>query len=79
MSGSEAKEVNFVRLGRTALYYQTRDGQQSGIWNTATSSWDSLPTDQNAAVHKTIQLARQQVVPDLLSLPLPAITRGGQQ
>ncbi len=70
-----SREVNFIRLGRTALYYQTRDGQESGIWNAGSGQWDSLPDSQNVAVHKAIQLARQQVVPDLLTLPLPAITQ----
>ncbi len=75
LTADGSREVNFVRLGRAALYYQSRDGRESGIWNAGAGQWDNLPASQNAAVHKAIQLARQQVVPDLLTLPLPAITR----
>lgn len=75
INAAGSREVNFIRLGRTALYYQTRDGQESGIWNAGSGQWDNLPDSQNVAVHKAIQLARQQVVPDLLTLPLPAITQ----
>lgn len=78
LAGDDSREVNFIRLGRTALYYQTRDGQESGIWNATTGTWDSLPGSHNSAIHKAIQLAKQQVVPDLLTLPLPVITQETQ-
>ncbi|WP_432468971.1 MULTISPECIES: DUF3450 domain-containing protein [unclassified Agarivorans] len=40
------RQVNFFRLDRTALYYQTLNAQQSALWDPATQQWQILsPTD----------------------------------
>ncbi len=65
------RQVNFLRLGRTALYYQTLGGQESGLWQPALQRWQVLSEEQNLTLRKAIQIAQQQQVPSLLDLPLP--------
>ncbi|WP_250654901.1 DUF3450 domain-containing protein [Alkalimarinus coralli] len=64
------KDVTFLKLGRIALYYQTADGQESGVWDKQNSHWKALSADHRWSIQKGIQLARQQTVPELLDLPL---------
>ena len=35
-------ELDFLRIGRIALMYQSVDGKRSGVWNQDTQSWDCL-------------------------------------
>lgn len=67
------REVNFLRLGRTALYYQSLNGQQSGLWLPAEQQWRLLTGNQNLTLRKALQVAQQQSVPTLLDLPLPPL------
>lgn len=68
--------VDFLRLGRTALYYLTLDRQQVGIWDFENERWHRLPDEFTESVTQAIRMARQQAPPDLVRLPLP--TPGGQ-
>lgn len=65
------RQVNFLRLGRTALYYQTLGGKESGLWQPAEQRWLVLTEEQNLTLRKAIQIAQQQQVPSLIDLPLP--------
>lgn len=67
------RQVNFLRLGRTALYYQTLGGQESGLWQPSQQRWQVLTEEQNLTLRKAIQIAQQQQVPSLIDLPLPAL------
>ncbi|MDI3324531.1 DUF3450 domain-containing protein [Pontibacterium granulatum] len=65
------RQVNFLRLGRTALYFQTLGGQESGMWLPSENSWQALTEEQNLTLRRAIQIAQQQQVPSLINLPLP--------
>ncbi len=67
------REVDFLRLGRTALVYQTRDGNLQGAWNKVTKQWEPLDSTYRSHVTKGLRMARKQLAPDLLMLPI-AIT-----
>lgn len=67
------RQVNFLRLGRTALYYQTHNGLEAGMWSPKEQRWLVLSGDQNLVIGRGIEIARQQRVPELLNLPLPAL------
>ena len=67
------RQVNFLRLGRTALYYQTLGGQESGLWQPTLQRWQVLTEEQSLTLRKAIQIAQQQQVPSLIDLPLPAL------
>lgn len=72
-AAGNTREVTFLRLGRTALYYQTLNGLQSGLWQPEQQRWEELSKAQSLTLQKAIQVARQQAVPTLLSLPLPPL------
>ncbi|RJG47502.1 DUF3450 domain-containing protein [Motilimonas pumila] len=69
-SGQSERQVNFFRLGRSALYYQTLDGQTSALWQPEQQSWLPLSSDYNLELRSAIRIAWQQQVPALLALPL---------
>lgn len=71
VSQGEQRTVDFLRLGRVALYYNTFDGQESGYWDSKTRSWKKLPTLFNKTIHRGLQIARKEIPPDLMTLPLP--------
>ena len=64
-------EVDFLRVGRIGLYYQSLDGTQSGRWDAKEKQWVSLPATYRNALRDAIKVARKLVAPDLLTLPLP--------
>ena len=72
LGGSE-REVDFLRVGRIALSYQTTDGTVSGAWDTGARIWVELPAgDYDAAIRKGIRIAKKQATIDLLNMPVSA-------
>lgn len=67
--------VEFLRVGRLGLYYQTLDGKQSGYWDSQSSSWKDLPEDYNPAISKGLKIARKEAPPDFFKLPVAAPER----
>jgi len=67
----EDKTVEFVRLGRVSLMYQTPDGEETGYWNQNTGKW-VVEDDYQEAVLKAIKVAKKLGAPDLLEVPVPA-------
>ncbi|MGY0218022.1 DUF3450 domain-containing protein [Endozoicomonadaceae bacterium StTr2] len=65
------RQVNYLRLGRTALYYQTLNGQESALWLPEQQRWQLLDDANNLTLSQAIRIARQQQVPSLFDLPLP--------
>jgi hypothetical protein len=72
IGGSESN-VDFLRIGRTALLYQTRDGSAQGVWNKQTRQWDTLDSSYRTQITKGLRMARKQLAPDLIMVPV-AIT-----
>ena len=70
--GNDTRTVDFLRIGRIGLYYQTLDRQETGEWNIATGSWQTLPDHYNLSIRKGLRIARKQSAPDLLYLPMPS-------
>jgi hypothetical protein len=70
-AGGAQRTVQFVRLGRVALLYQTNDALETGYWDTAAKSWvrdDNYSQD----VREALRIAKKQGAPDLIMVPLPA-------
>lgn len=72
IDGTE-RDVEFLRLGRTALIYQTRDASKQGVWNKQTRQWEELDSSYRTQITKGLRMAKKQLAPDLLMLPV-AIT-----
>lgn len=68
--GESPRTVQFLRVGRVVLVYQTLDGEESGVWNTKTRSFEVLPAEYGRAITKGMRIALKQAPPDLLRLPL---------
>lgn len=69
----QERDVEFLRLGRTALIYQTRDASRQGVWNKQTRQWEELDSGYRTQITKGLRMAKKQLAPDLLMLPV-AIT-----
>ncbi len=70
--GGESREVNFFRLGRVMLAYQTLDRSQTGFFNKETRQWESLPDSYRKHITEGLRVARKQAAPSLLTVPLGA-------
>lgn len=70
------REVDFLRIGRVALLYQTPDGVNSGAWSNAERSFLPVENSYRNSIRQGLRLARNQVSPDLLLLPIAAPEEG---
>jgi hypothetical protein len=70
------RDVEFLRVGRIALLYQTPDGEFTGAWDQASHQWVALGNEHRNSVRQGLRMARAQTAPDLLLLSIPAPTEG---
>lgn len=63
-------DVDFLRVGRVSFIYQTRDGSQLGQWDQTSGQWQTLSQDYRLGVNKALRIARKQLAPDLIMVPL---------
>jgi len=71
--GSGPRDVDFLRIGRIALVYQTSDGSEAGVWNNETRSWEPLDAGQyGPAIRKGVRIAKKQATIELLNMPIAA-------
>ncbi len=68
----DGQQVEFLRVGRTLLYYQSLDGRLTGWWNPNTRQFERLHDRYRLPISDGIAIARNQVAPDLIRLPVPA-------
>ena len=72
-------EVDFLRIGRVALLYQTVGGATTGAWDNTAGDFVKLPPETyQSQVRDGLKIARKQVAPDLLIVPVAAPTRAMQ-
>lgn len=64
------KVVDFLRVGRIVLAYQTTDGEESGVWNQSSNQFEVLDSNYNSHIKQAIRIARKQAAVDLLLLPV---------
>jgi hypothetical protein len=70
------REVDFLRVGRIALIYQTADGKSSGVWDQSSRKWQSLGNEYKNQIKFGLQIANKQVAPDLVLVPVDAPEAG---
>ena len=68
----ESRQVDFLRIGRTSLTYQTPDQKKTGFWNKQTQQWEDLPRKYTDYVKEGLRIAKKQITPDLIQLPVEA-------
>lgn len=68
--GEENLTVEFLRMGRTAFYFQTMDGARSGYWDRAYKQWVEVPREYGEDIKHGLRIARNQQAPQMLALPM---------
>jgi hypothetical protein len=69
--GDAPRTVEFVRVGRISLMYQTLDGAETGYWDAEKKAW-LVDDDYRQQVADALRVARKRGAPDLLRVPVPA-------
>ena len=70
-TGGEPRTVQFLRVGRVTLLYQTLDGRETGYWDAEQKGW----VVDNAYAHgfkEGIAVAKKARAPEMLIVPVPA-------
>lgn len=68
----DGQQVQFLRVGRTLLFWQSLDGNTTGWWNPLSRQFEQLDTRYRIPVSDGLEIARNQVAPDLIRLPVPS-------
>jgi hypothetical protein len=71
----QERQVEFLRIGRVSYMYQTEDGKISGVWDQDARRWDEADAYKNE-IRAGLKIAKKQVAPDLLLLPVSAPEAG---
>ena len=62
-------DADFLRVGRVALLYRTVGDQRLGYWNG--QGWAPLPdTPYRRFIEQGLKVARQEIAPELMTVPL---------
>lgn len=69
--GDAARTVNFLRIGRVALMYQTLDADETGYWDADKKDWVK-DNGYKSDVRDALKIARKMKAPDLLIAPVRA-------
>ncbi|MEM7413564.1 MAG: DUF3450 domain-containing protein [Myxococcota bacterium] len=69
--------VDFLRFGRIALLYLSLDGEEVGMWDAQARDWRPLDPSYRTDIRNGLRVARKQIAPDLISLPLVQPGPGG--
>jgi hypothetical protein len=72
----DGRDAEFVRVGRVALLYRTADGLESGYWDRDGGKW-VIDNDSSDAVLQALRIARKEVAPDVMHVPVPAAQEVG--
>jgi ElaB/YqjD/DUF883 family membrane-anchored ribosome-binding protein len=67
---AEELSVQYLRVGRVALYYQLLDGSSSGYWDAQQQQWLPLEARYNRGLIQALRVAENITAPQLLNLPL---------
>ena len=63
--------VEFLRIGRTLLIYQSSDQVTTGWFNPTTRKYENLPDRYRLEVKEGLAIARNEKAPNLVMLPVP--------
>lgn len=65
--------VDFLRVGRLALYYLPLSGDGGFVWDKKGKDWVALNSEFDRSILQGIRIARKQSAPSLLNLKLPRL------
>lgn len=64
------QQVNYLRIGRVTLVFQSRDKQNMGIWDQSEKTWKALDNSYRTQVSKGLRMAQKQLAPDMIIVPV---------
>jgi DNA repair exonuclease SbcCD ATPase subunit len=64
------REVDVLRIGRIAMFYESLDGKEVGRWNADSQAFEQLSGAYRGQIGQGIRIAREQAAPDLVRLPI---------
>jgi len=67
-----SRSVDFLRIGRVALMYQTLDKKETAAWDQQLKSWQILTEEYRKPVSEGLKIAKKQSPPNLIKLPISA-------
>ncbi len=67
-----SRQVDFLKVGRVGLYFQSEDAELTGHWDTSAKAWVELATEYRNPIRQGLRIARKQTAPDILMLPVKA-------
>jgi hypothetical protein len=70
--------VDFLRVGRIGLIYQTRDLEEVGAWNAELGAFEILDSSYFNWVSEGLRVAKKQSAPQLIRIPLAQPEQGGR-
>lgn len=68
--GGNQRSVDFLRVGRVALFYRSLDQSESGVWDQVKRNWVRLPDNYLPSLKQAYRVASRQLAPELLTLPV---------
>ncbi|MDT0634907.1 DUF3450 domain-containing protein [Spectribacter hydrogenooxidans] len=71
MDGSP-RLVEFLRVGRTMLFYLTPDDARVGYWDRDSGAWQPLPDRYRGPIREGIRVAKDVAAPQLIEIAVPA-------
>lgn len=72
----DGRDAEFVRVGRITLLYLTADGTESGYWDMEKGDW-VVDNRYQTIVSKALRMARKELAPDVIEVPVPAAKEVG--
>jgi hypothetical protein len=79
MVDGNPQNVDFLRIGRVSLTYQSVGGRYTAAWDNAAKDWVALaPEVYKQQVNRGLRVARKQTAPDMLIVPVAAATEVGR-
>ena len=62
--------VNFLRFGRVALLYMSKDESEIGRYNLETRSWDALSGADAIALRQAVRISKGEAAPNIVYAPV---------
>lgn len=73
------QDVEFLRIGRIGLLYQSLDGNTIGTWDSQNKQWVEVDDRFRRDIRKGLKMAKKQISPDIIKLPFNAAAQTGGQ